>query len=386
MPRQLYFDPWSDDRTTMPYDSDFALPEILEEYEVAPKYPPRAARRVATLPASYGAPAAWSSGVYSPQPQPLRQPGSAATRPGPHLRVVAPQARATLRAPVARPAPVAPHAPAARPAHVTRTTRRMSAVQPVRAVSPMATYVRDEEENPFASRGMTLGGWFLTTAAAAGIFGALLFGRVLMEASKAATAPAPTPLTATEALAGTTPTSPDPAPVAPPTGAVASAPLTASAIASPPIAAAKERASERRAKHSRRRSSTRDSSADESEPRAETSSRPEKTRSAAVSRREERAAKSERRVSSAPARSTEDDESDSKASNGTPGLLRINSRPWSQVFIDGKLIGNTPQFGISLPAGKHSVRLVNAEFGMSKVFTLKLGAGESVTRVEMLSE
>ncbi|HKP58361.1 MAG TPA: PEGA domain-containing protein [Polyangiales bacterium] len=105
-----------------------------------------------------------------------------------------------------------------------------------------------------------------------------------------------------------------------------------------------------------------------------------------MSRREERAAKSERRVSSAPARSTEDDESDSKASNGTPGLLRINSRPWSQVFIDGKLIGNTPQFGISLPAGKHSVRLVNAEFGMSKVFTLKLGAGESVTRVEMLSE
>ncbi|HKP60296.1 MAG TPA: hypothetical protein VJV78_26405, partial [Polyangiales bacterium] len=103
----------------MPYDSDFALPDILEEHEVAPKYPPRAAPRVATLPAPFGAPAAWSSGVYSPQP--LRQPGFAATQPGPHLRVVAPQVRAIPRAPVARPAPVAPRAPAARPAHVTRT-------------------------------------------------------------------------------------------------------------------------------------------------------------------------------------------------------------------------------------------------------------------------
>jgi serine/threonine-protein kinase len=66
--------------------------------------------------------------------------------------------------------------------------------------------------------------------------------------------------------------------------------------------------------------------------------------------------------------------------------VRINSRPWSQVFIDERLIGNTPQLDISLPAGSHTVRLTNPEFGMSKVFSLQVRAGETVTRVETLDE
>jgi hypothetical protein len=69
-----------------------------------------------------------------------------------------------------------------------------------------------------------------------------------------------------------------------------------------------------------------------------------------------------------------------------PGSVRINSRPWSQVFIDERLIGNTPQLDISLPAGSHTVRLTNPEFGMSKVFSLQVRAGETVTRVETLDE
>jgi serine/threonine-protein kinase len=80
------------------------------------------------------------------------------------------------------------------------------------------------------------------------------------------------------------------------------------------------------------------------------------------------------------------DERDSKSARGVPAMLRINSRPWSQIFIDGKWIGNTPQLGIQLSAGNHSVRLVNSEFGMSKTFTVKLAAGEQVTRVETLTE
>ncbi len=69
-----------------------------------------------------------------------------------------------------------------------------------------------------------------------------------------------------------------------------------------------------------------------------------------------------------------------------PGTLRINSRPWSQVFVDDRLIGNTPQLDISLPAGSHKVRLTNPEFGMSKVISLHVRAGETVTRVETLEE
>jgi hypothetical protein len=67
-------------------------------------------------------------------------------------------------------------------------------------------------------------------------------------------------------------------------------------------------------------------------------------------------------------------------------LLRINSRPWAQVYVDGRLVGNTPQLALQLPPGEHNVRLVNGVFAMGKVINVKLRAGERVTRVEMLEE
>ena len=68
------------------------------------------------------------------------------------------------------------------------------------------------------------------------------------------------------------------------------------------------------------------------------------------------------------------------------GTLRINSRPWSQVFIDGRLVGNTPQLGLRLPAGRYTVRLANSELGMSKTLIVNVAAGEFVSRVETLEE
>lgn len=68
------------------------------------------------------------------------------------------------------------------------------------------------------------------------------------------------------------------------------------------------------------------------------------------------------------------------------GTLRINTRPWSQVFVDGRLLGNTPQLGVRLPAGKHTLRLVNPEFNMTKTITVDLGAGENLSRVETLED
>lgn len=68
------------------------------------------------------------------------------------------------------------------------------------------------------------------------------------------------------------------------------------------------------------------------------------------------------------------------------GTLRINTRPWSQVFVDGRLLGNTPQLGVRLPAGKHTLRLVNPEFNMTKTIDIDLGAGESLSRVESLDD
>lgn len=71
-------------------------------------------------------------------------------------------------------------------------------------------------------------------------------------------------------------------------------------------------------------------------------------------------------------------------SSGT-GTLRVNTRPWSQVFVDNRLIGNTPQMNIQLPSGKHTVTFVSPTFGIRKNITVKIGAGKTVTKVLTLS-
>lgn len=67
------------------------------------------------------------------------------------------------------------------------------------------------------------------------------------------------------------------------------------------------------------------------------------------------------------------------------GKLRINTRPWSQVYVDGRLVGNTPQMGIPLTPGRHRVRLVNSQFGIQKTVTVDIPAGETVTKILTLT-
>jgi hypothetical protein len=75
-----------------------------------------------------------------------------------------------------------------------------------------------------------------------------------------------------------------------------------------------------------------------------------------------------------------------KSSGGAGGMLRINSRPWSQVYVDGKLVGNTPQMGLPLSGGNHSIRLVNAQMGLTKTFSVSVKTGQMVTKVVNLVE
>jgi serine/threonine protein kinase len=72
------------------------------------------------------------------------------------------------------------------------------------------------------------------------------------------------------------------------------------------------------------------------------------------------------------------------AQSGGTGTLRVNSRPWSRVVVDGRLIGNTPQMAIPLRPGKHTVTLVNPEFGVDKTLTVEIKAGEVVTKAVVL--
>ncbi|HET6338722.1 MAG TPA: PEGA domain-containing protein, partial [Polyangiales bacterium] len=75
-----------------------------------------------------------------------------------------------------------------------------------------------------------------------------------------------------------------------------------------------------------------------------------------------------------------------KSTGGASGMLRLNSRPWSQVFVDGRLVGNTPQMGLPLSNGNHSVRLVNAQMGLTKTFSVQIKTGQMVTKVVNLVE
>ncbi len=74
----------------------------------------------------------------------------------------------------------------------------------------------------------------------------------------------------------------------------------------------------------------------------------------------------------------------SAPSGGGTGTLRINSRPWSQVVIDGKPIGSTPQMNVTLAEGTHKVTLINPEFDIKKTLTIKIKAGQIETQIVAL--
>ena len=77
---------------------------------------------------------------------------------------------------------------------------------------------------------------------------------------------------------------------------------------------------------------------------------------------------------------------DPPAVAGGNGTLRVNTRPWSQVFVDGRLIGNTPQMSIPVSAGSHTVMFVNDEFGLRKTIKVSVKPGETVTKSLTLTE
>jgi serine/threonine-protein kinase len=70
---------------------------------------------------------------------------------------------------------------------------------------------------------------------------------------------------------------------------------------------------------------------------------------------------------------------------GGEGTLRVNTRPWSQVFVDGRLIGNTPQMNIPLPAGRHTVRLVNPDFNIQETVPVTIRSGQTETLIRRLT-
>jgi len=100
-------------------------------------------------------------------------------------------------------------------------------------------------------------------------------------------------------------------------------------------------------------------------------------------------ARPKRTVSAAPkaapekAQAPEPTSKPATATRGT-GILRINTRPWSTVSVDGVAVGNTPQMNIKVSAGTHTLTLENPQFGVKQKLTVTVRPGETVTRVVTL--
>jgi hypothetical protein len=72
------------------------------------------------------------------------------------------------------------------------------------------------------------------------------------------------------------------------------------------------------------------------------------------------------------------------ASSGE-GFLRLGSKPWTKIAIDGKDTGETtPQGKMRLSAGRHSVTLTNPQFGVKESFSVEIRAGETETVIKDL--
>jgi serine/threonine protein kinase len=72
---------------------------------------------------------------------------------------------------------------------------------------------------------------------------------------------------------------------------------------------------------------------------------------------------------------TQQDPNQQKAAKGR---LSIQSRPVAKVYIDGKDIGQrTPVINYEVSAGKHRIKLVNKEFGLSRTMYVTVEPGEA---------
>jgi hypothetical protein len=60
-----------------------------------------------------------------------------------------------------------------------------------------------------------------------------------------------------------------------------------------------------------------------------------------------------------------------------PGTVFINATPWGSLYVDGRLVGNTPQANLQLPAGTHTLRIVRDGF-VPWEREITLAAGDTV--------
>jgi serine/threonine protein kinase len=62
------------------------------------------------------------------------------------------------------------------------------------------------------------------------------------------------------------------------------------------------------------------------------------------------------------------------------GLLRLDTVPWSVIYLGKRKLGITPLMGIKLPAGKHRLTAINKDLGLKKTFSITIRPDRTTTR------
>jgi hypothetical protein len=69
------------------------------------------------------------------------------------------------------------------------------------------------------------------------------------------------------------------------------------------------------------------------------------------------------------------------------GWLRLGSKPWTNIVVDGKETGlHTPQTHLKLAAGGHRITLTNAQFNIKETFSVEIKPGETETVIKDLRQ
>jgi serine/threonine-protein kinase len=62
------------------------------------------------------------------------------------------------------------------------------------------------------------------------------------------------------------------------------------------------------------------------------------------------------------------------------GYLTIDTSPWSQVSVGGKILGQTPLIGVKLPSGSQVLSLKNLELGIETSYPITIESGKTTVR------
>lgn len=66
--------------------------------------------------------------------------------------------------------------------------------------------------------------------------------------------------------------------------------------------------------------------------------------------------------------------------SASPGKVSVNVKSgWANVFVDGKQVDTTPLFNFALPAGKHTIRVVNEASGVDESRSVTITTGETAS-------